>query len=87
MWEGVSERDLQQAWERSKMRLYKYNYCRWREISGDPQTVHFWYFVCGHICMYVRVMVYGECKCQSILVSHATMNQVICAFLVLCVCI
>ena len=38
MWEGVSEQDLQQAWERSKMRLYKYNYCRWREISGDPQT-------------------------------------------------
>ena len=38
MWEGVSEQDLQQAWERSKMRLYKYNYCRWREISRDPQT-------------------------------------------------
>ena len=37
VWEGVSEQDLQ-AWERSKMRLYKYTYCRWREISQDPQT-------------------------------------------------
>ena len=36
MWEGVSEQDLQ-AWERSKMRLYKY-YCRLREIFQDPQT-------------------------------------------------
>ena len=28
-------------------------------------------------------MYYGECMCQSILISHATMPQVICAFLVL----